>query len=440
MKIADGATQIIQKLAQNGHAAYLVGGCVRDDLLGIAPHEWDITTSAPPEEVGKLFKKVLPTGIEFGTVSILMDDGQYEVTTFRSDEKYIDGRHPTKVVFTKDLHMDLARRDFTINALAYDINTEKIIDDFNGIADLKAKIIRCVGDPVERFSEDGLRSVRACRFAAKLNFQIEPSTLEAIPKTLAILKKVAPERIHDEIIKILAAEKPSIGFELMRKTGILKIFIPELDGCFGIEQPPEYHKYDVYWHSLYACDATPQGDYRLRLAALLHDIAKPHCKVDFTFYNHDQAGVELAGKILKRLKFSNADIDYIVNLVRNHMFEYTSEWKDAAVRRFIRRIGGIQNIGPLFSLREADAKAMKQDLGCRYLVDLQKRIDKIIADQNALHVSALKVDGNDIMETLKIKPGPKIGEILNALLEKVLDDPSLNERENLLAMIKNYGQ
>ncbi|MDD5382778.1 MAG: CCA tRNA nucleotidyltransferase [Candidatus Margulisbacteria bacterium] len=433
-----GALEIIKKLKASGYQAYLVGGCIRDRLLDLSVEEWDITTAAKPDEVAKLFPKVVPTGIEYGTVTILLPDGNYEVTTFRADEKYVDGRHPANVVFTGDIHKDVSRRDFTINALAYDPLADELIDDFAGKKDLNNKVIRTVGDPIERFREDGLRSVRACRFAAKLGFEIEQRTFEAIGQTLDVTKKVAPERLHDELVKMLAAEKPSIGFELMRRSGLLKQILPELEACWGVEQPPEFHKYDVYWHSLHSCDAAPKGDIVIRLAALLHDISKPSCKKDFTYYNHDQVGMETAENILKRLKFSNEEIGKVSNLIGNHMFNYTSEWSDAAVRRFIRRVG-LGNIKALFALREADTRAMEREIDSHYLVELQKRIHKIVEEQNALHVSDLKVDGNDVMQTLNIPAGPKIGRVLDDLLEKVLDDPKLNDREILLKMIKTYA-
>jgi len=436
--IKAGALEIIKILKSNGFQAYLVGGCIRDSLLGKEAGEWDITTSAKPDAVMKLFEKVVPTGVEYGTVTVILPDGQYEVTTFRSDERYLDGRHPANVKFTSDIHQDLSRRDFTINALAYDPEKGLLIDDFNGQKDLKDKLIRTVGSAVERFSEDGLRPVRACRFAAKLEFEIEKDTFAAISQALAVVKKVAPERIHDEIVKMLAADKPSIGFELMRRSGLLRLVMPELEDCYAVEQPPQFHKYDVYWHSLYSCDAAPRDNYQLRLAALLHDIGKPKCKVGYTFYNHDQAGVEMAGEILRRLKFSNDDIRKVTNLIGNHMFDYSSEWSDAAVRRFIRRADGVENVKDLFILRRSDAKAMEQEIGSEYLSELQSRIDKIIAEENALHVKDLKVDGNDVMNILKIGPGPKVGQVLNDLLEKALDDPALNERETLLEIIKGY--
>jgi len=439
LKIKDGASSIIKRLKASGFQAFLVGGCIRDSLLGQEPEEWDIATSAKPEQVIKLFDKTIPTGIAYGTITVVLPDGQYEVTAFRSDERYIDGRHPANVKFTDDIHKDLSRRDFTINALAYDPETRELIDDFGGEQDIKNKIIRAVGNPAERFSEDGLRPVRACRFAAKLEFTIEPATFAAISKTLAVVKKVAAERIHDELVKMLSAERPSLGIELMRKSGLLELILPELEDGFGVEQPPQFHKFDVYWHSLYSCDAAPKGNLAVRLAALLHDIGKPACKVDFHFYNHDRVGAEMAESSLRRLKFSGDDAKKIVNLISNHMFDYNSQWSDAAVRRFIRRIGGVQNVEDLFLLRQADTKAMEAEVGFEYLSELGKRISKIIEEENALAVSDLKVDGNDVMQVLKIPPGPKVGEVLHSLLEKVLDDPKLNEREILINLIKAHA-
>ncbi|MFH1390656.1 MAG: CCA tRNA nucleotidyltransferase [Candidatus Margulisiibacteriota bacterium] len=437
--IDNGAANIVSTLKAHGFQAYLVGGCVRDSLLGLAPDEWDIATSARPEEVKGLFDKVVPTGIEFGTMLVVLPEGQYEVTTFRSDARYADGRHPESVSFAADLNTDLSRRDFTINALAYDQAENKLVDLFDGQADLKRRLIKTVGNPLERFLEDGLRPVRACRLAAKLGFAIEPATLAAIPLALETVKKVAPERFHDELIKLLKTGQPSIGLELMRQTGLLKLLIPELDACFGVEQPAEFHNYDVYWHSLRACDAAPADNPTLRLAALLHDIGKPSCKEGMTFYNHDQVGAKLVSEILRRLRFGNSETEQVSSLIAGHMFDYRPEWSDAAVRRFIRRAGGLENIETLFELRRADAKAMKGTMGTDYLNELRRRIDKIIEEENALHVKELKVDGRDIMKVLNIPPGPKVGEILDHLLEKVLDDPSLNQKETLLELVKKYG-
>ncbi len=438
-----GALYIVEVLKNSGHKAYLVGGCIRDLILGREPTEWDLTTDATPHVIQRLFQKVIPTGIDFGTVTIVQDDGSYEVTTFRSDERYSDGRHPEKVTFTKSLDEDLSRRDFTVNAMAYDPFSKEFVDKFEGRKDLKKKLIRTVGNPVERFNEDGLRPIRACRFAAKLGFEIDKETLEAISKAIDRVNMIAPERIHDELVKMLGAEKPSIGFEYMRKSGLLKIIMPELETCFGVDQPKPFHKYDVYWHSLYTCDALPREKYTLKLAGLLHDIAKPGCKQEITsknkmvFYDHDTEGVNIAKEILERLRFSNSDIDYIKNLIKNHMFNYSCEWSDSAVRRFMIRVG-VKNLEDLFALRIADVKAMEREIDEEYLSELKKRIARVIEEDNALHVRNLKVSGEDVMEVLNIRPGPRVGEVLTFLLERVLDDPGLNNRDTLLRMIESY--
>lgn len=411
---------------------------MRDLLLGKKPEEWDLTTDVYPNKIIKLFKKVVPTGIDFGTVTIIIDANKYEITTFRKDARYTDGRHPDKVKFSKTLKEDLSRRDFTINAIAYDPLAKTMIDIFNGKKDLRAKIIRCVGKPEERFAEDGLRALRACRFAAQLNFKIENSALKAIPKSLGTFKKIAVERIHDEIIKMLKSGKPSIGIEYMRQCGLLKIILPELLKTRGIKQPKPFHRYDVYWHILHSVDAAPKGNYLIKLAALLHDIAKPDCKVGQTFYNHDREGEKKAEKILKRLKFSNADIKTIKVLVNNHMFDYHRSWSDSAVRRFIRRVGK-ENLENLFALRLADIAAMNKTRGSGYLNHLRKRISQIIKEDDALHIRDLNINGNQIMRLLKIKPGPQVGQVLNYLLDKVLDNPALNTTKKLKELANKYA-
>lgn len=437
LKMPKGVINIIEVLRRNGFAAYVVGGSIRDILLGMPVYDWDITTDASPKQVTSLFDKVVPTGIKYGTVTVLLKDGDFEVTTFRCDEKYSDGRHPDKISFTKDIKEDLARRDFTVNAIAYDPVEDKLIDPFGGRQDLEKKIIRAVGEPLERFKEDGLRALRACRFAAKLEFSIEDATLRAISKTLRIFKKVAAERVRDEIMKMMLSERPSLGFEYMRKTGLLKIILPELEKCVGVEQPKAFHVHDVYYHSIYACDAAPKELPLVRIAALLHDISKPACKKGETFYDHDNAGAVAAGKIMKRLKFGNDDTKEVVNLIKNHMFNYTQEWSDSAVRRFIKRVGP-ENLEDLFILRISDMKAMEKEIDPGYLKELKTRVKKVIEEENALNISDLKVNGMDVMKTLKIKESPKVGKILDSLLEKVLDDPVLNKRDSLLKIIRQY--
>lgn len=435
--LPNGVKYIIKKLSEHGHEAYVVGGAVRDLLMKKPVYDWDIATDALPKQIMSYFPKVVPTGLKYGTVTVILKDGNFEVTTYRKDEKYSDGRHPDKVTFTSSIYEDLARRDFTINAIAYDFLSDKIIDPFKGEKDISKKIIRTVGDPIKRFLEDGLRPLRACRFAAKLEFKIENKTLEAIKKSISVFKKVAIERVKDELLKMLSSEHPSIGFEYMRKSGLLKIVLPELFRCINVKQPKKFHAYDVYYHSIYSCDAAPKELPLVRLAALLHDISKPDCKKGNTFYDHDNKGAETAEKIMKRLKFSNNDIKIVTNLIKNHMFNYSSDWTDAAVRRFIKRVGQ-ENVEDLFLLRIADMKAMHRRMDIRYLQQLRNRIKRILEEENALSLRDLKVNGNDIMKTLKIKQSPLVGEILNYLLENVLENPKLNDRKSLLNLAKQY--
>ena len=436
--LPNGVVNIINKLQENGFQAYVVGGAVRDLLLGCPVYDWDITTDAAPKQVASLFEKVVPTGIKYGTVTVMLEDGDFEVTTFRCDEKYSDGRHPDKVSFTKDLKEDLSRRDFTVNAIAYDPVSGSLADPFDGKTDLNNKLIKAVGAPLDRFKEDGLRTLRACRFAAKLDFKIEKKTLVAVNATLNVFKKVASERVRDEILKMLSSEKPSIGFEYMRCAGLLKIVLPELEKCVGVKQPKQFHAHDVYYHAVYACDAAPKELPMVRLAALLHDISKPQCKKGDTFYDHDNKGAETAEKIMKRLKFGSDDVKEVKNLIKNHMFNYTGQWSDSAVRRFIKRVG-LGSMEDLFILRLADMKAMEKEIDAEYLKELKDRIKKVVDDENALNISDLKINGKDIMKEFKIGQGPKVGKILSFLLDNVLEDPSLNSKKTLLELAKKYN-
>lgn len=437
-QIPNNVLYIINKLHENKFKAYIVGGSIRDLIIGKKIYDWDISTDASPAQVKSIFEKVIPTGIDFGTVTVIHNNENFEITTFRCEERYTDGRHPDKISFAKNIKEDLSRRDFTVNAIAYDPITNELVDPFCGQDDLKAKLIRSVGDPIARFSEDGLRPLRACRFAASLNFKIEKNTLDAIKKTLDIFKKVSPERIHDEIIKMMASDKPSIGIEYLRESGLLNIIMPELEEGIGVEQPKPFHVWDVYYHNIYSCDFGPIEKPVLRLALLFHDISKPECKVDETFYNHENIGALKASQIMKRLKFSNFEIDYVANLISNHMFNYSSEWSDSAVRRFIKRVG-IDNIKDLFALRKADMRAMNREAQSSYLDELGDRIKKVVEDENALDVRDLKINGQDIMDALNIGPGPKVGEILNYLLEKVIEEPMLNEKEKLIEIAKEFA-
>ena len=429
---------IVGKFRENGFECYLVGGSVRDLIIGNEVYDYDFATNARPEDVNKLFRKVIPTGIKHGTVSILIDEKMYEVTTYRADGKYIDGRRPETIAFSKSLEEDVKRRDFTINGLAYDVYENEVIDFVEGIKDIEKKIIRTIGDPVDRFSEDGLRSFRACRFASKLKFEIEEQTFKAMNETLDTAKMVSIERVRDELMKLLETEKPSIGLEMMRKSGIMQLFIPELAESYGVGQN-KYHTYDIYYHSVYSCDAASKDQPVIRLSALLHDIGKVAVRElgkdnDYTFYNHEVVGAKITRKILKRLKFSNDEISTVNNLVHNHMFHYTDEWTDGAVRRFMRKVG-VDNLEDLFSLRLADRKGNGSREGMpKPIIKLQKRIEKIIEEENAITVRDLEINGNIIMKTFDLKSGPQIGKILNDLLEIVLDNPEMNSEETLLEM------
>ncbi|MCX7821388.1 MAG: HD domain-containing protein [Brevinematales bacterium] len=457
--IPEDIVYIVEQFIKNNYEIYLVGGAVRNLILyGDKNINWDFdfTTNATPEEVIKLFKKnkkvfTVPTGIAHGTVSVVFhkENGNvaYEITTYRTEDIYEDGRHPKKVNFSKSLIEDLSRRDFTINSIAYQPIEKFIVDPFEGIKDLKRKIIKTVGNPVERFSEDGLRPIRACRIAAQLDFEIEKETFEAIPKTLEVTKKVSMERVREEFMKLLkTSEKPSIGIELMRESGILELFMPELLEGFKIEQN-EFHKYDIYYHNLYSCDAVTKERPLVRLAALLHDIGKARAKsyaikngIGNVFYNHEVIGERITEKIMKRLKFSNADIHYVKKLVRLHMFYYTEEWTDGAVRRFLRKFDGDENfLKDLFELRKGDrlGSGMK-DKDAEILEKFRRRINKIVAEDNALKVTDLDINGYEIMERFNIPPSRTIGEMLEYMLEKVLDNPELNKKEKLFEIGKEF--
>ncbi len=435
-KIRKEIMGIVDTLQKKGFECYLVGGSVRDLVLGSDIFDYDFATNAHPEDVMKEFRRVVPTGIKHGTVTIIMNGNHYEVTTYRSDGKYIDGRRPESVSFSKTLEEDVVRRDFTINGLAYDIKNEEIIDYVGGLKDIERKIIRTIGDPIERFREDGLRAYRSCRFASKLNFAIDDETFKAIPKTLDVAALVSVERVRDEIMKLIDTGRPSIGFEYLRKSGLMELSLPELYECYKVDQN-RYHLHDVYYHSIYSCDAIPGTDKIVKLAALLHDIGKVATRRegddgDYTFYNHEVVGKKITRRIMKRLKFSNEEILRVANLVLNHMFHYVNEWSDGAVRRFMRKVG-LENLDDLFLLRLADRRGNGQRDGLPVPIkQLQKRMQLVIEQDSALTVKDLEIDGHIIMERYELKPGPAIGKILNELLELVLDDPEVNNRDTLL--------
>ena len=435
--------EIARILNMEGFQCFLVGGSVRDSIMGFTPKEYDIATDAKPEDVQRIFKYTIPTGIKHGTVLVILDDMHVEITTFRSDGNYSDGRHPDRVEYTASIEDDLPRRDLTINAMAYNVLDGALIDMFDGMKDIKNKIIRSVGNPYERFTEDGLRIMRAIRFATKLNFNIEKETFDAICRSTGMLASIAYERIREEFNGILISDNPFRGIELLRKTGILALIMPELMQGFGVSQN-KFHKYDVYYHILHTIQAvepleTEELTLLVRLAALFHDIAKPMVQKKVSkqeepvYYNHEVVGANVAKKIMKRLKYSNAEIDFVALLVRQHMFYYQDEWTDGAVRRFMRAVG-VENIKPLLKLREADrlGSGNRKDKESKAIPKLLARIDKIIKEENAITVKDLKINGNDLMKEFNLKPGPIIGKILNYLLDLILDEPNLNDKEKLI--------
>jgi tRNA nucleotidyltransferase (CCA-adding enzyme) len=330
---------ICQRLRDDGKRGWVVGGCVRDLLRGQPAKDWDVATDARPEEVQRLFRKVIPTGIEHGTVTVLIKGTPYELTTLRGEGAYADGRHPSEVVFLDDIVEDLARRDFTVNAIAIDPVDGKLIDPFGGQRDLEQRIMRAVGEPLQRFTEDGLRILRGARFAATLGCTIEADTLAAMgdARALDTFRRVSAERVHDEWMKAMLAERPSVAFDVMRSTGILEVHCAELLEGVGCEQN-RWHAYDVWQHTMAVLDSC-HPDPVLRIAALMHDVAKPRTRAmsektnDYTFYNHEQVGAEMTDDILRRLRFSNEHRKRVVHLVRHHLICYSSEWSDAAVRR-----------------------------------------------------------------------------------------------------------
>lgn len=416
-----------------GFRCYFVGGAVRDRLLGRPASDWDAATDALPADVSRLFRSVIPTGIQHGTVTVRWKGHSIEVTTFRIDGEYRDGRRPESVRFTADLIEDLSRRDFTINGMAVDPASGEVIDPNGGMEDLAAGIVRAIGDPVVRFAEDGLRTLRAIRFATRFGFAIDGSTCQAIPTALPQFRLVSAERIRDEFTKILLTDRPAQGLHLLADTGLLREFLPELSACRGVGQGGP-HRYDVFDHSVESCAAT-EADTVLRLSALLHDIGKPSRKAahpdgGFSFHGHDVESARLAEAALRRLKYPNAVIDDVVHLIRHHMFDYADDWTDAAVRRFVARVG-LDYIGRLAALRLADTSGMGHGpADPRSVLPLLDRVEDLRSKDQAFGLKDLAINGNDLL-ALGWPRGPVLGRALAELMEAVLDDPELNTRDRL---------
>jgi tRNA nucleotidyltransferase (CCA-adding enzyme) len=420
-----------------GHAAYVVGGSLRDVLLGRPAHDWDLATDARPPRVQELFPGAVYEN-QFGTVAVRRGDTVYEITTFRVDHDYADFRRPHRVEFGDSVELDLGRRDFTVNALAWGAQPDADagwVDPFGGRSDIDRRQLRAVGKPDDRFTEDALRIIRAVRLAATLEFEIEAETLAAIERHASLVQHLSGERIAAELDKLLGAPRPSVGLRLMAETGILEHVSPELASQRGIAQnkiPGE----DLWEHTLRSVDAVPADRPTVRLAALLHDIGKPATAADGHFYGHERMGAELAEVLLTRLHYPRSVVERVEDLVRQHMFLYEPEWTDTAIRRFIAKVR-VPLLDDLFELRRADNLGSGRPPEASGLDELRGRIESQLQARVALDRSGLAIDGGDLIRELGLEEGPRIGAILDALLERVMSDPALNDRASLLLIARS---
>jgi len=420
-----------------GHAAYVVGGSLRDVVLGREPHDWDLASEALPDEMVALFPDAVYENL-FGTVAVRRDGEHFEITTFRTDHDYADFRRPHRVEFGDSIEADLARRDFTVNAMAWGGRpgeTPALIDPYGGALDAQAHVLRAVGDPSTRFKEDALRMIRAVRLATTLELAVDPDTLAGIRTQAELVAHLSGERIAAELDKLLAAPVPSTGLRLLSETGLLAAISPDLAAQRGIPQnkvPGE----DLWDHTLRSVDASPATRPAVRLAALLHDIGKPATFADGHFLGHDAVGADLAGAFLDRLHAPRSVRGRVVELVRLHMFSYEANWSDAAVRRFIGKLRtfGDGFLEDLLALREADNVGSGLPANAGRLDELRARIATEVAAEAVLDRSGLVVDGNDLMTDLGIEQGPLLGRILDALVERVIVDPAANDRPTLLLL------
>jgi len=439
IKLPMGVRYIIEMLAARGFEAYAVGGCVRDSMMGRVPADWDITTAASPEDVLDVFKahRVIPTGIKHGTVTVLCKGGQFEVTTYRVDGLYTDGRRPENVTFTASLEEDLKRRDFTINAMAY--NEEKGLQDFfGGAEDLARKVVRCVGDPRERFAEDYLRMLRAYRFAAVLGFDLEPSVVAAIAEKRSRIKAISAERIQVELNKLLLSE----NFPMIR--AFLEVMaddlLPELAATRGVVQNNPFHCYDVYEHTLAVMESA-ENVLTMKLAALLHDVGKVRCCVEdengiFHFHKHEAKSAEMASAILKRLKYDNETMDMVVNIIRFHGYGFRPERR--TMKRLIGKFG-VRQARCLLAFYHADTlgkSAFAKEKHLPVAEACMALFDEVVASGEPCSLVDLAVNGKDVMEICGVAAGREVGEMLRALLEQVQSDPAANTRERLVEMMQ----
>ena len=442
IKIPKDVEYIINELNANGFEAYSVGGCVRDSLLNKEPKDWDITTSAKPQDVKRIFPKTIDTGIEHGTVTVRMHGENYEVTTYRIDGKYDDGRHPNSVSFSTSLKEDLLRRDFTINAMAYSPK-DGLIDMYDGVNDLKNGIIRCVGNPIERFSEDALRMLRAIRFAGQLGFEIEEGTKAAISELAENIVKVSCERIMVEISKLIISNNPD-RLMLLFETGISKYFLPEWDSMAVTNQNNVNHIYSVGEHTIKVLQAvkklyTGNDERELRIlswSAFLHDVAKPECLTTDEngtdhFYGHPQLGSRKADEILKRLKFDNYTINMVTRIINFHDYRFDGNRRN--IRRFMNK-AGVDILPYLFILMKADicgqSEYNREEKSAR-LEEAEQIVKDILDNHESVSLKDLCIGGNDLIQA-GVPQGVIIGKIMNELLDDVLDNPENNDREYLL--------
>lgn len=430
--------KILKVLNSNGYDGHIVGGCVRDSILKKKPNDWDICTNCTPKKMLHIFSgfTVVPTGLKHGTVTVVINGENYEVTTYRIDGEYKDGRRPENVEFTNNLKEDLKRRDFTINAMAYN-DKDGLIDYYGGIKDINDKIIRCVGDPTKRFNEDYLRMLRGIRFSTQLEYYLDKETFNAINKLSQNIINISVERIRVELNKMLILNTPSKGFNLLNDTNLLKYILPELKGCVGFNQHNPHHDKDVFNHILDVVDNT-ENDLILRLSALFHDIGKPETfSLDINgvghFYKHDTKSAEITKKVMKRLKYDNKSINRVANLVKEHMSTY-DELSDRSLKRLINRVG-VDNIYNLFKLQIADAKSVHVEKDISNIINLINRVEKILKEKQPLSTKDLEINGHDLIG-IGITEGKEIGTILNELLQIILENPELNTKESLINIVK----
>lgn len=428
---------IIKNLQRHGYDAYAVGGCVRDSILNRKPEDWDITTSAKPEQVKRIFRRTVDTGIEHGTVTVLIGKDGFEVTTYRVDGLYEDGRHPKEVTFTSRLEEDLKRRDFTINAMAYN-DDERLVDAFGGMRDLNYHLIRCVGDPKERFSEDALRILRAVRFSAQLAFPIEPETAEAIKSLAPNLEKISAERIQAELVKLLVSDHPE-RIQDACELGITKVVLPEWDDMVGVKQNTPHHKYDVAAHTVHALQNV-KNDKVLRLTMLFHDMGKPVMKTTDEngrdhFKGHAIASEQIAKTVMKRLKFDNDTIRKVTKLVAYH--DYRMEPTGANVRRAMHEIG-VELFPYYLAVRLADTKAQssyERRGKLKNIIQIRELYRNALRNKECVTLKDLAVTGTDLIN-LGIAPGKELGTLLNELLDMVIEDPAWNQKGKLCDYVK----